>query len=298
MPASPSRKKRPAGTRRAESEPTRPFLKWAGGKFAIRERVIKKLPKGRRLIEPFVGSGAVFLNTDYDEYLLGDTNADLITLFTQLQQHGETFIEACRELFIPENNAQDRYYDLRDEFNHCHTPERRAVLFVYLNRHGYNGLCRYNRSGGFNAPFGRYARHPYFPEREMHRFAVKAARARFVCADFQETLRQARPGDVVYGDPPYVPLSASANFTAYSAGGFGKDKQFGLAIRARELAEQGVPVLLSNHDTEFTREVYAGAKIQKFKVRRSISCNGAKRGKANELLAIFEQTAHVEVVCR
>jgi len=266
--------------------PVRPFLKWAGNKYRLLERIRAQLPDGRRLVEPFVGSGAVFLNTDYPRYLLTDTNKDLIDLYLLVQSEGAAFIEDCRALFTPANNRAERYYRLRAEFNRTTDIHRRAALFVYLNRHGYNGLCRYNARGGFNVPFGRYKR-PYFPESEMLAFNAKAQRAVFRHADFVKTLKATRAGDVVYCDPPYVALSPSANFTNYSAGGFDDNQQIELASAANRLADKGIPVLISNHNTEFTQHLYAKARTEHFHVQRFISCQSGRRGKAGELLALF-----------
>jgi DNA adenine methylase len=264
----------------------RPFLKWPGGKYRIVDHIKRRLPSGRRLIEPFVGSGAVFLNTDYQEYLLSDINADLILVYETLKRHGDTFIAYCKELFVPNNNTRERYVELRAEFNETKDPWRKAALFVYLNRHCYNGLCRYNASGQFNVPFGRYKR-PYFPENEMRYFAQKAQRATFLCADFREVMQNAQAGDVIYCDPPYVPLSDTANFTDYAAGGFGLDDQRDLAQIAKTLGDRGIPVLISNHATEFTEDAYAAADVVQLEVQRFISCDGANRGTAPEVLALF-----------
>ncbi|MDD4588527.1 MAG: Dam family site-specific DNA-(adenine-N6)-methyltransferase, partial [Heliobacteriaceae bacterium] len=261
----------------------RPFLKWAGNKFQIVEKIKAILPPGKRLIEPFVGSGAVFLNTHYAENYLTDNNRDLISLYQVLQTEGQAFIEFCRLLFVPENNCAQAYYQLRTEFNSTRDQRLKAALFVYLNRHGYNGLCRYNSRGGFNTPFGRYKK-PYFPEKEMLFFLDKAPKAVFAVGDFRETLKKARKGDVVYCDPPYVPLSATANFTSYSAQGFGKEEQKDLAILAYKLAATGITVLVSNHATDFTLKAYKTARIELLNVQRFISCSGANRGKAREVL--------------
>jgi len=271
---------------RGEAAGMKPFLKWAGGKYRLLPYIQLALPPGRRLIEPFVGSGAVFLNTSYDAYVLSDINADVIALYRVLSLHGEAFIEDCRRLFIPENNCPEVYYALRDEFNASRDLVRRAALFVYLNRHGYNGLCRYNAEGRFNVPFGRYKR-PYFPEREMRYFCEKARRAEFLCVDFREVMRMAEPGDVVYCDPPYVPLSKTANFRQYAAQGFGEAEQRDLARIAEELADRGIPVLISNHLTPFTERAYRRAECRQLQVRRAISCQGARRGYAPEVLALF-----------
>jgi DNA adenine methylase len=264
----------------------KPFLKWAGNKYQIIERVLAALPAGNRLIEPFVGSGAVFLNADYPHYLLADSNQDLISLYQYLQVEGETFIQDCHAFFTPENNQTEAFYRLRMLFNVTEDQRLKALLFVYLNKHCFNGLCRYNSKGGFNTPFGRYKK-PYFPEKEMFFFYENTKQAVFESADFVTTLSNARAGDVVYCDPPYVPLSKTANFTSYSAGGFGQDQQVLLAKMANNLAAKGITVVISNHDTEFTRSAYQKASLSSFAVQRFISCNGASRQKAAEMLAIF-----------
>ena len=204
----------------------------------------------------FVGSGAVFLNLDYPGYLLCDNNADLINLFQVLKEEGETFVKYCRDYFTPASNREEEYYRFRSEFNRTGNKKQKAALFLYLNRHGYNGLCRYNSSGEFNTPFGRYVK-PYFPEKEMLYFARKAQKATFACRDFRNTMAKAKPGDAVYCDPPYVPLSGTANFTEYSSGGFGLKsnknwRKWPVSWR------RGIPVLLSNHDTAFVRQILPG----------------------------------------
>ena len=265
----------------------RPFLKWAGNKFRILDHILPVLPAGDRLVEPFAGSAALFLNSDYDSYLLSDRNADLISLYNLLKKDGSEFIDYCGQYFHTRNNRESRYYSLRDEFNDCNDAHRRAALFLYLNRHGYNGLCRYNAGGGFNVPFGRYKR-PYFPEKEMLAFSRKAQQAVFTVSDFGATMQNTKQGDVIYCDPPYVPLSTSANFTTYSAGGFSLVDQQLLAHLATDCANQGVPVLISNHNTAYTRKIYRDAhKTKRFKVQRYISCNGGKRNSAGEILALF-----------
>ncbi len=265
----------------------KPFLKWAGGKTRIVARIQAVLPPGRRLVEPFVGSGALFLNTEYADYLLADANRDLINCYRRLQQGGPAFIDLCAAYFTPANNQPDAYYALRAHFNTTTDAVEKAAIFVYLNRHGYNGLCRYNASGGFNVPFGKYAK-PYFPRGEMGNFWQKAARCEFVVADFATTLQATTPGDVVYCDPPYVPLSATAHFTSYSADGFPLASQRRLAQEAEAAARRGVPVVISNHDVPFTREIYAGADAHVFfDVQRNISCDRLNRAAAAELLAVF-----------
>lgn len=265
----------------------KPFLKWAGNKYRIIERIKAVLPPGKRLIEPFVGSGAVFLNTEYPSYLLADANADLINLYQQLQAEEQRFIDHCRSFFVPENNQAERFYEFRQQFNNTVDPVEKAALFVYLNRHCYNGLCRYNAKGRFNVPFGRYAR-PYFPQIEMNLFWQRARTATFLVSHFVDILEQAEPGDVVYCDPPYVPLSKTSSFTSYSKHRFGMKEQEMLVRLAKSLAQRGIVVAISNHDTGFSRKAYADAdQIESFQVQRFISRNGNGRAKVAETLVVY-----------
>ncbi|MDK2821641.1 MAG: adenine methylase [Clostridia bacterium] len=265
----------------------RPFLKWPGNKYRIVNYIKAKLPNGNRLIEPFVGSGSVFLNTNYNEYLLADNNEDLINLYITLQKEGENFISFCRSFFIPDNNTKEKYYYYRRLFNITKDPRLKSALLIYLNRHGYNGLVRYNKNGVYNVPFGKYKR-PYFPEAEMHYFWYKSQKAIFIRGDFKDIMAKTCRGDVIYCDPPYVPLSNTSNFTNYSTGGFTLKHQHELTKLALKLSNQDIPVLISNHDTKLTRLIYKNADITRIKVQRYISCNGAKRTKVNEILAFFK----------
>lgn len=264
----------------------RPFLKWAGGKAKLADRIAKVLPKARVLVEPFVGAGSIFLNTDYEHYVLCDINADLINTFAQLQQQPKAFIADAAYLFTPQNNNAARFNELKQRFNTTADLYEKALLFVYLNRFCFNGLCRYNKSGVFNVSFGKY-KAPYFPAAELAFFASRLNRAELHCRSFEKTFMQLPLDSVVYCDPPYVPLSSTANFASYSADGFGQVHQRYLAHLANTARECGVQVVISNHDTPLTRQLYKGATLQCFDVQRSISTNGENRKKAKELLAYF-----------
>jgi DNA adenine methylase len=265
----------------------RAFLKWAGGKYPLLEDIRRHLPQGDCLVEPFVGAGSVFLNTDYPRYILADINNDLISLYNIVKGRTGEFVEDARQLFTARSNEADAYYTYRSEFNASKDDYQRALLFLYLNRHGYNGLCRYNLRGEFNVPFGRY-RKPYFPEDELYGFAERAQKATFVCESYDVTLNKAQAGSVVYCDPPYAPLSATANFTAYHTNSFSLREQQHLAELAVKLAqENSIPVLISNHDTELTRLWYQEAVLHVVKARRSISRSINGRTKVDELLALF-----------
>ena len=272
----------------------RAFLKWAGGKYSLVEHIQARLPQANKLIEPFVGAGSVFLNTQYKRYLLNDINPDLINLYNFLKVQPDAIIHDARSFFSGERNDEKMYYALREEFNATEDEYYRAILFLYLNRHGYNGLCRYSLAGRFNVPFGRYKK-PYFPEHEMFVFAEKAQKATFTCLPFEKVFTRARRGNVIYCDPPYAPISKTAAFTSYAARSFGQESQEKLAeLAMRAAKKRGIPVLVSNHDLPLTRSLYKGADFSMLSVKRSISQNGATRNPVDEILAYFPPSAVVK----
>jgi len=272
---------------KTQTKVIQPFLKWAGNKKSIIHRIKPLLPEGNRLIEPFCGSAAVFVNTDYEHYLICDTNADLINLYLHLQKDSESFISYCNKYFIDGTNIAKRYYELREQFNRTKSKKLRAALFLYLNKHCFNGLCRYNKSGGFNVPFGKYKKN-LLPEDRMVFFANKAKQAEFIVSDFATTMNNAQKGDIIYCDPPYVPLNESNSTFQYEKNGFTMEQQKSLASLAEKTAQRGIPVLISNHFTDFTKEIYKNAKTSTFSVQRSISCKADKRVKALEVLALYK----------
>lgn len=264
-----------------------PFLKRPGGKRALAARLLALLPRGRRLIEPFVGAGSIFAASDFAEYLLADANPDLITLYRLLRENSEALVAECRELFDDVAEAQHCYYARRDRFNDLPLGLERAALFVYLNRYGFNGLCRYNQAGRFNVPAGRFTAAPKQPWREMLAWATKLKRAELRAGDFADTLAEAQAGDVVLCDPPYAPLDARACFASYTGASFGWADHVRLVDLSRQLAARGVPVLITNHDTQMVRRLYRGALLFRFEVRRSIGRSAESRRKVPELAALF-----------
>lgn len=271
------------------SQGVRSPLKWPGGKKRVLHHIKSILPRiGKtRLIEPFVGGGSVFINLDFDEYLLCDTNNDLISLFKAIKKSPLKFERDARQYFTEENNSPEKYYSLREEFNNTNDPYLRALLFLYMNRHGYNGLCRYNQSGGYNVPFGKNKR-PYFPELEIEHLSHKLKKAAFITGDFSKAFECAKAGDVIYCDPPYSPLNRTSNFTAYTGETFSDEDQKRLVKCALHAKEVGVSTLISNHFTDFTSTLYSSADQRKlFPVQRSISQNGNGRSKVEEVLALY-----------
>lgn len=266
----------------------RPFLKWAGSKYTVLNYILPRLKKGKRLIEPFVGSGAVFLNSQFSEFLLCDINSDLILVYNYLQKEKEKFIKYALKNFQDNFNNKDTFYDLRDKFNNSKRERERAALFLYLNRHCYNGLCRYNSKGKFNVPFGQYNK-VNFPYLAIQHFINNYSKAKFILKDFKSIFNDVNQGDIVYCDPPYVPLSATSKFTSYTASSFNEKEQIELAQLAENAASQGATVLISNHDLKFTRDLYKNAKIISFKVQRNVSSKLESRIQVGELLAIYSK---------
>ena len=278
-------------------------LKWVGSKARLMPQLRNHLPEGKRLVEPFAGSCAVMMNTDYDEYLIADVNPDLVNLYKVMAYQTEAFLKELEILFSSGSlgDTESRavyYYAVRDAFNMSGKAFGResveaAAQFLYLNRHCFNGLCRYNRRGLFNVPFGKYKK-PYFPIEEVRAFAEKAKRATFITAHYSETLDMVRKDDVVYCDPPY--LTESGNFTSYTESGFSHLDQGRLARKLRKIACRGVSVVASNSDLEMVHYLYAGFEAVRVKAPRSVGAAAASQKSAAELI-LKSQLDSFEVVC-
>ncbi|QQA76197.1 DNA adenine methylase [Pectobacterium parmentieri] len=271
----------------------RPFIKWPGGKTRVLPDLLPHLPKGDRLFEPFVGGASVFLNTDFPRYVLADINADLINTYQMARDATQAFISTAKELF-ENGNSSDEYYRNRKTFNAIHDDERllKAALFLYLNRHCFNGICRYNNAGFYNVPFGGYKK-PYFPEAEIKLFAEKAndTTTCFIAADFRKVLaaKAINKNSVIYCDPPYLPVSDTANFTQYHHAAFTREHHIQLAKYLRHVRyETDAAVVISNSDTPATREIYQGFEFHEIAVQRSISANAITRGAAKEVIGVLK----------
>jgi len=261
------------------------IVRWAGGKYRNLKHILPHLPQGKRLVEPFAGGAVVSLNTEYEEYWINDICEDLTNLYSQVIGHGRMFLDVSNSFFTPFNNTKDKYIEERKAFNESENYDFiKAVRFLYLNRHGFNGLCRYSKKGNYNVPFGDVKK-PYFPKKELELFHNKFKYAQLSHYKFQTILKSLEKGDVVYCDPPYIPLSETANFSSYDKTGFSMDQHIELA----KLAEASdVPVLVSNHDTPLTRQLYKNAsEILSYSSNPSISCEGHSRNPVKEILAIF-----------
>lgn len=256
------------------------FLKWPGGKANLIHQIKPQLDTlgGKRLVEPFVGAGNVFLSLEYDEYLLCDSNLTLINMYKSIAKEPKRFIKQAKRL-IEKCNDEKTYYELREKYNKSTNVFEKSVIFFYLNRAGYRGLVRYSKTGRYNVPYGHY-KNIYFPQKELEHFISIKDKCTFKHQPFKETFAEVKDGDVVYCDPPYTPVKADS-FTNYTQDGFGEQDHFLL----RDLAVKSVAnVLISNHDTQTTRDLYDGAELVSFKITRAI-----KKLEVSELLAKYKK---------
>ena len=289
-------------------------MKWAGGKRQLLPHLRRFYPPAfNRYIEPFLGSGAVFFDLHAAgrlrdcEVLLIDSNADLIGCYQTVRaQPDDVARELDRLAGAHARGGQTQYYAERDEpFNPirdrlregdghiAYTPQLAAML-IYLNRTGFNGLFRLNARGEFNVPAGRYDRPKIADRDKLARVsaALSSARLRLVWGGFESVLETASPGDFVYFDPPYAPLSRTSNFTSYTALRFGAEDQRRLQQIAIALASRGCSVLLSNSTADEIAALYehstearaAGLRAIRVPARRAINSNAAQRGLVDEYL--------------
>lgn len=263
-----------------------PFLKWAGGKRQLLPRILALVPaRVRTYYEPFLGGGALFFamaaEGRFKRAVLGDANGELIACYTAVRDQVEDVIDKLSRL----RNTPDEYYRVRRQRPEALEPPARAARIIYLNRCGYNGLYRVNSEGKFNVPFGRYAR-PRICDPDRLRAASSALQpVELVRGDFASILARRRldAQDFVYLDPPYVPISKTASFTAY-AGGFAMPDQERLAKLLRKLSDKGVAAVLSNSDCPDTRRLYEGLAWDTVPARRAINSVASRRGPIAELL--------------
>jgi len=264
-----------------------PFLKWAGGKAAIARRIEELLPRDARdrvYREPFLGGGAMFFRLQPRQAFLSDALAPLIAAYEVVQTSVEALIHRLEELRASHSTPQ--FYAIRDRFNAepGASPVERAAWLIYLNKTCYNGLFRTNKSGEFNVPAGRFTNPGIATPTRIRNAAAVLARAELSCAPFDHLRDAARPGDLVYLDPPYVPTSKTASFSPYADGGFTEADQQRLASLFRELDARGCLLALSNSDTQLVRELYAGFDFTPIIAPRAISSKITTRNAVSELL--------------
>lgn len=277
----------PPAARTRENRDARPFVKWVGGKGRLLAQLKPLLPVGvhrMRHVEPFIGGGAMFFDRRPERSLLCDVNPSLIGTYRAIRDSVDDVVEVLEGLAA--GHSKEAYYGVRTHYNSLgtHTGVERAGMFIYLNKTCFNGLHRVNRKGEFNVPAGRY-KNPRICDHEGLRAASRAlADTELRCDGFESLVATANPGDFVYFDPPYEPVSDTANFTAYTTGGFDRSDQTRLRDLFRALDRRGCKLMLSNSDVPFIRDLYDGFRIDVIAASRAINCNARKRGKVAEVV--------------
>ena len=264
-----------------------PFIKWVGGKGRILSQLRPMLPKGvglMRHVEPFVGGGAMFFSRQPKRALLADVNQELINTYTCIRDDLDKVIRALGSLAC--KHDADSYYEVRERYNQSArlAPATRAAMFIYMNKTCFNGLHRVNRKGEFNVPVGRYKNPTILNEGTLRSASHSLKKVSIRCQGFEALVQTARPGDFVYFDPPYEPVSTTANFTSYATNGFGQEEQTNLRDVYKELDRRGCKLMLSNSDVPFIRELYKDFNIGIVAAPRAINCNAKRRGRVNEVV--------------
>jgi len=274
---------------RIEQQPREaaPFVKWVGGKGRLLSQLRPLLPRGierMRHVEPFVGGGALFFARRPSRALLTDINTSLIGTYAAIRDDVEHVIESLMALAA--NHSKEQYYQVRATYNEARgvATAARAAMFVYLNKTCFNGLHRVNRKGEFNVPVGAYTNPRIVNEGALRGASEALQSATLRCSPFESLLEHAKPGDFIYFDPPYEPVSRTASFTSYARDGFSRDDQVRLRDTFDALDRRGCTLMLSNSDVPFIRDIYRAFEVTTVAAPRAINCDATKRGKVSEVV--------------
>lgn len=259
-----------------------PFLKWAGGKRWLLPRIIGKVPPFHAYYEPFLGSGGLFFSLEPEQAVLSDTNAELINCYRCVRDHCSSVIKVLKRLRIDKKT----YYRIRNKQYHKAEKIKRAAFFIYLNKTCWNGLYRVNKEGRFNVPAGTLGRvEKIFDEEQLISVSCLLRRARLKCCDFEEAVQDARAGDLVYFDPPYITTHLKNGFVKYNSKLFSQSDELRLSKVAEKLAASNVSVIVSNAAHPLIKEQYDGPFYKTELGRASlIAADPEKRRRFTELL--------------
>lgn len=288
-----------------EAPKAHPFIKWAGGKSQLVPTIREVLPpKIRTYHEPFLGGGALFFalaaEKRFERAVLNDWNRELVDTYRVVRDFPEELVDRLRKMEETYGEAPKTMYEAwRNPDPHLAElmsgPIHRAGRFIFLNKAGFNGLYRVNKQGVFNVPWGKKLKVRTFDEANIHACAAALNEAVSIRqGDFVQAVEGAREGDVVYFDPPYVPVNATSDFTSYTSDKFGMNDQCRLAALFRQLADRGVAVMLSNSDTPAVRALYAGWEMIEVRMKRHINSKGTGRGAVGELIVVSRRDARTE----
>lgn len=288
----------------------KPFLKWAGGKSQLLQEISAYYPftdgTFNKYAEPFVGGGAVLFDVlnqfDLEAIYISDVNRELIGAYKSIRDEVDELVallQKYQDNFLPKDTEERKayYMKMRSYFNELKLSAQekdkveRAAIMIFLNKTCFNGLYRVNKKGAYNVPMGAYKRPLICDEDNLRGIAAKLQNVEIVCGDYRQTRDFIDEHTFVYFDPPYRPLTATANFTSYTADCFNDDDQIALAKFVDEMAAKGAKVVVSNSDPKnaeeedlFFDEIYAAHKIRRVSANRMINSKATARGKINELL--------------
>jgi len=264
-----------------------PFLKWAGGKGRLLKQYGPYFPPRneiRHYYEPFIGGAAFFFHIQPQAATLSDINKKLVDVYQIVQQNVELLIPLLKE----HKNEKEYFYRVRSLNPADLSPLEQAARLIFLNKTCYNGLYRENRGGRFNVPFGRYKNPKICDEQRLRTASAVLQGINLQEAEFDQAVSNAKPGDFIYLDPPYAPISATSNFTSYNRYNFLAADQRRLADTVHDLTARGCSVMLSNSSAPLVYELYGdrGYHLIKVNSRRNINSNADRRGLVTELLIL------------
>lgn len=271
----------------------RPLLKWAGGKRNIATAIFEQFPKDwtkGNYFEPFIGGGALYFFLKPHNATISDINPRLIGFYNHLKENSEELLTGVQNLAqrfddCPNELKKNRYYEIREEFNVTKSDSiASAINFYALNKLCFNGLYRENSNGSFNVPFGNKKKFPEIPINLFYEAAEVLSNSKIKLASFSNCLNDAKSGDFVYLDPPYIPINSTSSFAGYSAGGFPLTEQIALAELMLDMSKRGIRAICSNSDTPITREIFESLKFKVIEAPRMVSASTSGRGKINELV--------------
>ncbi|MCX8530862.1 Dam family site-specific DNA-(adenine-N6)-methyltransferase [Chryseobacterium luquanense] len=247
----------------------KPFLKWAGGKTQLLKELERFLPSAyNTYIEAFLGGGALFFHLRPSKAILSDINPELINSYIQVRDNVEILIKELKKCL----NTEEFYYEMRSKDLTILSDLERAVRFIYLNKTCFNGLYRENKKGEFNVPFGRYKTPNICDEVRLRESSEALQGVKIVCSGYKAVLKKyAQAGDLVFLDPPYVPVGKFSDFQRYTKDSFYDDDQIELRDEFKRLERSGVKVILTNSNADFVHELYKTHEINVFETKRYIS---------------------------
>ena len=267
----------------------KPVTKWVGGKRQLLPKLKEYLPANfNTYFEPFVGGGALLFDLHPNRAVINDMNSDLINAYEVIRDHPDELLELLK--LHQEKNSKEYYLELRnlDRTAKYASLDKvtRAARLLYMLRVDFNGMYRVNSKGQFNVPYGRYKNPKIVNEANIYAVSeyFRTNNIQITNSDFAKIVATAKKDDLVYFDPPYIPVTETASFTAYTKDGFTLADQERLRDTFFELAQRGVKVMLSNSDTDIIHELYAQAHIHQVQAKRAINSVASKRGQVGEVI--------------